>query len=254
MPIKKVVISAAGQGTRMLELTKDKSKHLITVENKPFLAYLLDNILKAGYKEIIMVVGFREDMIREFLKTYTFDGKAPNIKLVNQFELLGPKEKEYGTACPLKCVKDLVKNENFISLVGDNFYTVEDLKLMNIDDEYTYVAGLEHDHPEKFGVLIKDGEFLKEIIEKPKEFVGNLINTSLYKFTPEVFEKLLLIQKSERGEYEITDVISLLAKERKVKIKRTKNYWMDFGRPEDIEKFSKFIKNGNDSSVSKSTR
>ena len=87
--IKKVVVSAAGQGTRMLELSENKSKHLIEVQKKPFLAYLLDNILKAGYEEIILVVGFREDMIREFLKSYDFRG----IKVVNQFEILGPKEK-----------------------------------------------------------------------------------------------------------------------------------------------------------------
>src|SRR3989339_2244295 len=249
--IKKVVVAAAGQGTRMLHLSKNKSKHLICVLRKPFLAYLLDNILKAGYKEIILVVGFREDMVREFLKNYIatlknykFDDLDFDIKVVNQFEILGPKEKEYGTACPIKCVKDLVKNENFISLCGDNFYTVEDLKSMNIGDNFSYVAGLKNSHPEKFGVLIEDGgDFLDKIIEKPKEFVGDLINTSLYKFTPEILEKVFQIEKSPRGEYEITDAISLLAKERKVKIKKINDFWMDFGKPEDVEKFSNFLKN-----------
>lgn len=243
--IKKVVISAAGQGTRMLDLSKDKSKHLIEVEKRPFLAYLLDNILRAGYTEIILVVGYREDMIREFLKNYEFDGSDFDIKIVNQFDILGPKEKEYGTACPIKCVKNLIKNENFISLCGDNFYTVEDLKLMNIDDDYNYVAGIPNGNPEKFGVLIEDGaDFLEGIIEKPKEFVGNLINTSLYKFTPEIFDKVFQIKKSSRGEYEITDAISLLAKEKKVKVKKMNDFWMDFGRPEDVEKLSKFLENG----------
>jgi len=242
--IKKVVIAAAGQGTRMLHLSDNKSKHLICVQQRPFLSYLLDNILQAGYREIILVVGYREDMIREFLKDYKFDGLDFDIKIVNQFDILGPKEKEYGTACPIKCVKDLIKNENFISLVGDNFYTVEDLKAMNIDDQFCYIAGLKQDHPEKFGVLIEDGDdFLEKIIEKPKEFVGDLINTSLYKFTPEIFEKVFQIEKSPRGEYEITDAISLLAKERKVKIKKINDFWMDFGRPEDVEKLSKFLEN-----------
>ncbi len=254
--IKKVVISAAGQGTRMLELSKDKSKHLITVNNRPFLAYLLDNILLAGYKEIMMVVGFREDMILEFLATYPLPSDV-TVKLINQFKVLGPREKEYGTACPLKCVKSWVGNEQFISLVGDNFYSVNDLASMNIDDQYNYVGGLKAEHPERFGVLIEgegpsfakasEGDnFLKEIIEKPTKFVGDLINTSLYKFTPEVFEKLPLIKKSPRGEYEITDVLSLLAKEGKVKIKKLKDNWMDFGKQEDIEKFAKeFLKNAN---------
>ena len=243
--IKKVVVSAAGQGTRMLQLSENKSKHLIEVQKKPFLAYLLNNILEAGYEEIILVVGFREDLIRQFLKDHKFKG----VKVVNQFEVLGPKEKEYGTACPIKCVKDLIGAENFISLCGDNFYTAEDLKLMNINDNYNYVAGVANDHPEKFGVLIEDGDdFLDRIVEKPKEFVGNLINTSLYKFTPEIFEKVFRIEKSPRGEYEITDAISLLAKEKKVKVKKMNDFWMDFGRPEDVEKLSKFLKDGSNKS------
>ena len=238
--IKKVVISAAGQGTRMQELSKEKSKHVIEVNHRPFLSYVLDNIIEAGYTEIMLVVGFREDLIREFVDSY--DAKGANIHLVNQFEILGPKEKEYGTACPLKCVKDFAGEENFISLVGDNFYSVEDLKAMNIDDDFCYIGALEHQNPEKFGVLLTEGEFLTKIIEKPKEFVGNLINASLYKFTPDVFEKLPLIEKSPRGEYEITDVISLLAQDKKVKVKIIKDNWMDFGNPEDIEKFGNLIK------------
>ena len=58
----------------------------------------------------------------------------------------------------------------------------------------------------------------------------------------EVLRKILEIKKSPRGEYEITDAVSLLAKDRKVKIKIIKDFWMDFGNPEDVEKFSKFLK------------
>lgn len=239
--IKKVVVSAAGQGTRMLELSENKSKHLINVQDKPFLAYLLDNIFKAGYQEVILVVGFKKDLMEKFVEQYRFKGEKQHITIISQFEKLGPKEKIYGTACPLMCVKDLAGNENFISLVGDNFYTVEDLEAMNEDDNVTYVAGRESQNPEKYGVLMTDNGFLKEIIEKPKEFVGNIINTSLYKFTPDIFEKVFEIEKSPRGEYEITDAISLLARDQKVKVKRIQGFWMDFGRPEDIEKFSQFL-------------
>ena len=55
----KIVIAAAGKGTRMRHLTKNKPKPLIEIHKKPFLAYLLDNILKAGYEEIILVVGYK---------------------------------------------------------------------------------------------------------------------------------------------------------------------------------------------------
>lgn len=244
--INKVVIAAAGQGTRMLRLTNNKPKHLINVQKKPFLSYLLDSLFEAGYKEIIMVVGYKEELMRDFLDKYKkcIDNKSCKIETVSQYEILGPKEKEYGTACPVKCVKNFVGNESFIFLYGDNLYSVKDLKKMRVDDEYSYVAGIEDAHPEKYGVLITDNGFLKEIIEKPKEHVGNLINTGLYKFTNDIFDKIEKIKKSPRGEYEITDAISLLAKDRKVKVKKIEDYWKDFGNPGDVIKISKLIKNG----------
>ncbi|PIR89998.1 mannose-1-phosphate guanyltransferase, partial [bacterium (Candidatus Gribaldobacteria) CG10_big_fil_rev_8_21_14_0_10_37_21] len=60
--ISKVVIAAAGQGTRMKHLSQNKSKHLICVKEKPFLCYLMDNLIKAGYQDIILVVGFCADL------------------------------------------------------------------------------------------------------------------------------------------------------------------------------------------------
>ena len=78
-------------------------------------------------------------------------------------------------------------------------------------------------------------------MEKPKEFVGNLINTAMYKFTPEIFAALRQIELSLRGEYELTDAISILATQKKVKVKMIQDYWLDFGKPEDIERVAKFL-------------
>ena len=240
--IKKIVIAAAGKGTRMLHLTKNKPKHLIKVGKRPFLSYLFDNILRAGYTELILVVGYKAEQFEEFLKNYKPPkGKQYKIQVINQFKALG-KEK-CGTACPLMCVKDAVGKDNFVMIAGGDFYLEKDLKAFNIDDNYNYIAGFYHERPEKFGVLVLDNKsFLKKIIEKPKQHVGNLVNISLYKFTPEIFDKVSRIKKSPRGEYEITDAISLLAKNKKVKVKMIRGFWLDFGNPADIIQISKFLK------------
>ena len=236
--IKKVIIAAAGRGTRMRHLTKNKPKHLIKVCNKPFLSYLFDNLLRAGYKELILVAGYKREKMEEFLKKYKY-----KVCLVDQFKILG--EKEYGTSCPLKCVKDIIGKENFLMINGDHIFSVKDLASFNIDDEYNYISCVEVQDPEKYGVLKVKNGFLEKIIEKPKKYIGNLVNNGIYRFTPEVFDRLSDIQPSGREEYEITDVINLLAKERKVKVKKIKDNWIHLTNPTDIITASNFVKNEN---------
>jgi len=247
MAIKKVVIAAAGQGTRMLHLTKEKSKHLIKVKKRPFLAYLLDNLFLAGYRDLILVVGFKEELVKEFLEKYKPPLKSlrPSqykIRQVSQYEILGPKSKIYGTACPLMCARDIIKKSSFIYLCGDNLYSVRDLKAMNVGGKYNYVAGIYRKNPEKYGVLVEESGFLKKIIEKPKEFLGNFVNAGLYKFTPDIFKKIPKIRKSPRGEFEVTDAINLLAREKKVKVQKIQDFCLDFGNPADIILVSCFLK------------
>ncbi len=244
--IKKVVVAAAGRGTRMLHLTDDKPKHLIEVDGKPFLFYVFENLFKAGYREIILVAGYKKELVEDFVKSYMVSQSGEfKIKFVNQYEKLNP-DKIYGTACPLMIdeVRDFIDKEQFLFVCGDNLYSVGDLRAMNVDDNYSYVAGLAHENPERYGVLVNGGEFLKGIVEKPKTYISDLINAGMYKFTSEVFGKVDLIEKSSRGEYEITDAISLLAKENKVKVIKIKDYWKDFGCPEDVEKLTSFLSEG----------
>ena len=235
--IKKVVVAAAGRGTRMLHLSANKPKHLIKVNGKPFLYYLMNNLKKAGLTEIYMIIGYKKRMIEKFLTEYKDEF---NITVINQFDELGDK---YGTACPIECVKDLIK-ENFISVNGDNLYSVHDLKRMMIDDDFNYIAGIKVQDPQKYGVLIRDGDdYLDSINEKPENYVGNLINTGLFKLTPNVFSKLPDLKKSSRDEYEFTDIITMLAQEKKVKIKEIADYWLDLRKPSDVKKIEYFLNN-----------
>lgn len=234
--ITKAIIAAAGRGTRMGKLGLSQPKHLIPVNGKPFLYYLLKNLKEAGITDAIMIIGYKKELMEEYLKSWAND---LNLTIVNQAVVGGEK---YGTAIPLMCAHDFLDSEDFLSVNGDNLYSVTDLKRMLDGNGYNYIGGLFHENPERYGVLSVDNEgFLKTIVEKPQEPVGNLINTGLYKFTPKVWDKLSQIKLSPRGEYEITDVINLLAQDHLVKVQPIEDYWLDFGRPEDIEKVSKFL-------------
>ncbi|HCJ52563.1 MAG: hypothetical protein A2898_01465 [Candidatus Kerfeldbacteria bacterium RIFCSPLOWO2_01_FULL_48_11] len=234
--IDDILISAGGKGTRMKHLSKDMPKHLLDVEGRPFLHYVLNNVMQAGFENIYLVVGYRKEHMEKFAALHQYP-----ITLIDQF---GEMPGKYGTACPVMCARKYLQGKQFVSIAGDNYYSVKDLTAMrDRDDAYTYVGGLVSEHPEDWGVLVvREGDVLERIVEKPKEFVGNLTNVSLYKFTPTVFDVIDSVGISSRGEYEITDAISTLAKRGNVRVKKLEDSWIDFGRPEDIQRMEEFLR------------
>ena len=225
----KAVIIAGGKGTRMLPLTEKVPKVLVEVNGKPFLYYVLKNLQQAGCSEWGIVVGYKQEMIAEFLEEYGF-----TAVLIDQKE-------QQGTGHALLQAKAFAGKESFLALGGDNLWSTEDFRTIQKADEFTYVCGVETAHPERYGVLVTKGDTLLEIREKPKEKLGNLINTGLYKFTPEIFAKLEKITVSPRGELELTDAVTMLAGEKKVKVVKAK-WWLDLGTLEDIPMVERFLK------------
>lgn len=233
--ITTAVISAAGRGTRMRDLAASIPKHLIPVNGRPFIDHVLERLAVAGVQRMVLVIGHLRAAWDDYLSRQPYD-----LTVVDQFEVLGEK---YGTACPIEAAQSAVGADSFLSVNGDNLYSPNDIRALLAGDNFTYVAGLKHDHPERYGVLVArpDGQ-LERIVEKPAEFVGDIINTSLYKFTPEVFPIVKQLEKSPRGEYEITDAVSALATQGKVRIHILQEYWRDFGRPEDIPAMEAFLR------------
>jgi len=235
--IKTAVISAAGKGTRMKELAKDKPKHMIEVNGKPFLWHLLENLRQAGFDDLIVVVGHLCQHIEKFAEKYS----CP-LTIVNQFAIMG--DDKYGTAVPVLAAQKAVDGKSFLAVYGDNLYSARDLKAMNHDDGNCYVGALPHDNWQKYGVLIPGpNNRLKEIIEKPDHDVGSkLINTGLFIFTPEIFEACQRVKPTPpKNELYLTDAVTELARQGKVFIQPIQDYWKDFGSPEDVETVSRFL-------------
>lgn len=234
--INKIVIAAAGKGTRMKQLANGKPKHLIEVAGKPFLQYLLENVVEAGFEHIILVVGHEKEQMEQFINKTTFP-----ITLVNQEEFLGAEE--YGTACPIKVVEAFIEDAQFVSINGDDLYGVEDLRRFRVEDEWNYIGAIHSDHPEDYGVVnFTDEDTLISIEEKPQNPSSDLINTGMFKFTREIFHEVKGLSVSSRGEYELTDAVSQLARQGKVKVKRLKEYWLPLGRPEHVLTLSEHLK------------
>ena len=131
-------------------------------------------------------------------------------------------------------------DDDFLLVAGDHLWSVNDInRVWNC--EQTAIGALQVEDWHKYGVLmVKDG-LLQGIKEKPKEFVGDLINTSLYRFTPDIYRYIEQLEPSERGEYEITDALTAIAKNQKVRVVSLEDYWLDLGTLEDIPKVSQHI-------------
>lgn len=229
--IKQAVVLVAGKGVRMLHLTENLPKALIEINNKPFITYLLRNLKDAGYEKIYFIVGYKKELLEEFFEKNDF-----GMEIITVFQ-----KEQLGTGHAVSVVEHMIEG-NFVLVVGDDLFSAKDLGSINFDDDYNYIYGLKHDDPKKFGVLVSDNGFLVEIEEKPEHPKTNLINSGLYKFTPEIFDALKEIEKSPRGEYELTSAIDILAKKRKVKVRVLEDYWIDLGRFEDIPRVEASIK------------
>ena len=239
--IPPIIIAAAGRGTRMKELAQATPKHLIEVKAKPFLYYLLFHIYKAGLKRVIIVTGHLSAEFDKFIKLY--NAEFPGLQVVNQYEAVG--QEKYGSLMPLLAVRNIIQSEPFLVVNGDHLYSVRDLDVFRqVNQDYNYIAATTVDDPTKFGTLVTDSDsLLVRIDEKVPEPVTNLINAGLYRFTSEIFSAADEVTISPRGEYEITDAITALAQQKKVKIVSLQDYWLDFGRPEDIAVAESIIDN-----------
>jgi len=224
------IVLAAGEGTRMRPLTYTKPKVMLPIANKPILEHLIVELRKAGIKDIILVVGYKDEVIRNHFK----DGSDwdVNITYVSQ-------KVQMGTADALKSAMHLIDDE-FIMLNGDNIVSYEDIKKIAKTDGFA-IGVKEVENPQDFGVVnIKDG-LVREIVEKPEEPASNLINAGVYKFKSEIVEYLEKTPMSKRGEYEITDTIQLAINDglefKAVQIEE----WIDIGYPWDLLKANEIL-------------
>jgi len=221
----KAVILCAGKATRTYPLTIERPKPLLKVANKTILEWNLDQ-LKDVVKEVILVVGFGKEMIKNLLgKKY---GKM-KIVYTEQKEALG-------TGHALLQTEALIDGD-FLVLMGDTFYLKEDI--LKCSKKYSLLA-IKNDNPQIFGVIEKNENSLLRIIEKPKVSKNNLVNCGLYHLNEEIFSMLKRTKVSKRGEIELTDAINHFAKKYEVRILETNKCFM-ITYPWDLLNLNEFL-------------
>lgn len=229
----KAVILAAGEGVRLQPITLTRPKHLIKVGGKPLLEHCLDAVKASGINETLIVVHYMADAIREHFG----HGEKHGLRIE-----YAEQEAVLGTGNAVGVAEPYVKDD-FLLVYGDLLFSTEVVKKVIAEHEKekpaATMAVVQVKKPEDYGVVeLESGGYVKRIVEKPsrKEAPTNLVNAGVYVLSTEIFEKVRQTSASARGEWEITDALSLLLKEKKpvLAVQIPSEEWIDIGRPWDL--------------------
>ncbi len=216
MKIKKVIIPAAGLGTRFLPATKSQPKEMLPIVDKPAIQHLVEEAVESGITEIIIVTGKGKRSIEDhFDFSYELAAhlrKKGQLKLLNEIEKIEKLAKfvyvrqpfPQGDGHAILCAKELVENEPFAVLFGDDIYDSKKPALAQLIEQYeqlqTPIIGLheiEKKDSTKYG-MVKSTEINKHLhkiislIEKPapSKAPSNLAIAGKYIVTPELMSAL----------------------------------------------------------------
>ncbi|WP_288569271.1 bifunctional sugar-1-phosphate nucleotidylyltransferase/acetyltransferase [uncultured Methanobrevibacter sp.] len=227
----KAIILSAGEGSRMRPLTLTKPKTMLPVAGKPIIQYNIESLRDNGITDILLIVRYKEEIVRN----YFGDGSdfGVNISYKTQKDFLG-------TANAISYGEDFI-DDSIIVLNGD--IILDDEIIHEIIKKYNYLSPdtlmllTEVEDSSAFGVVEIENGNIKNIVEKPKreEAPSNLVNAGIYIFNKDIFDKIRETEISERGEYEITDSVSLQIEDNKTVIgHKTSKDWIDVGRPWEL--------------------
>jgi NDP-sugar pyrophosphorylase family protein len=243
----KAIILAAGKGTRMRELTNELPKPMLCVQGKPILEHIVAGVVAAGIREIFIVTGFRADVIEE----YFGDGAKFGARIAFGRQLV-----QDGTGKAPELAKDFIGDSPFLLTYGDILVAPETYPQMirryGEGDFAGVITVTPGEDVTQGGLNFFDEQFcLQRLVEKPSlEQVEQLrregwlkpgapawYNAGIYIFRPTLFDFTARLQKSSRGEYELTDAISaIIASGKKLAGLEIKGRWVDVRDPETLAK------------------
>jgi len=238
LKVKKAIIPAAGLGTRFLPATKAQPKEMLPIVDKPTIQYIVEEAVKAGITDIIIISGRGKRAIEDhFDKSYELEDilnkkeKKELLKIVKNISEMANiyyvRQKEpKGLGHAILCAKSFIGNEPFAIMLGDDVVESEIPcigQLMTVFDKYQKtIIGVQEVAKEKvsdYGIVdcekIDDRIYkIKDMVEKPdiNKAPSNIAILGRYIMTPGIFNLLGKEIKGKNGEIQLTDAIEKLLK------------------------------------------
>ncbi|MBI4100804.1 UTP--glucose-1-phosphate uridylyltransferase [Candidatus Microgenomates bacterium] len=237
--IRKVIIPAAGFGTRFLPQTKAMPKEMLPIIDKPVIQYVVEEAVNSGIEDVIIVTGWHKRSIEDHFD-YPFElekrlaewGKEKELEEIRRLAEMANfvyirQKGGYGNATPVLCAKEVIGNEPFAVMWGDEFISAKPPRLAQMIEVYE-----KYGHPVISGVRIPDNDLhrygiadlenwqdeknifkIKRIVEKPSpsEAPSNLATHGAYILPPEIFPILENLGTGKGGEFWLVDAIDKLS-------------------------------------------
>lgn len=218
----KGVILAGGKATRLWPLTKITSKQLLPVYSKPMIFYPIETLVKAGIKEILIIIA--PDYAGHFLNLLQ-SGKEFGAKFSYEIQ-----EKPRGLADAFVIGENFIGKDNVTMILGDNIFNKNFSKEIKSFKKGAMIFAKKVPDPQRFGVIEFDKKMkVISIEEKPKKPKSNYAGVGLYVFDNRVCRYAKQLKPSKRGELEITDLIKIYLKKNELKASILNGLWEDAG-------------------------
>lgn len=230
------IVLAGGKATRLLPLTKITSKQLLPVYNKPMIFYPLETLIKAGIREILIIIA--PDYAGHFLNLLG-SGKDFGHDVKFTYEI---QDHPRGLADAFVIGENFIDNENVAMILGDNIF-IDDLAphIMSFKSGARIFAKKVSD-PERFGVVEFDRDMKAlSIAEKPAKPLSSYAVTGLYLYDHRVIQIAQHLEPSARGELEITDVNNHFLSLKELDVRLIEQPWFDAGTHDSLLEASNYI-------------
>ncbi len=255
MTVKKAIILAGGNGTRLYPVTLETPKPLLTVHKRPIVNYLIDMFKKHGVQEVAITVKKADfDDFSWWLRRWQDDFGGLQINLIVEHEPMGT------LGLWAHELHTWTGNEPFFLTNGDELKEI-DLTAMAVQHEklksLATIAVVEVPNPSEYGVIVfsaegarlpdgqgsafgGNGTYIERFLEKPKDPPSNFISSGLYLLDPKIREYLLsAIDNGQKFLMIEKDLFPKLAEQKKLAAFRSSGKWFDCG---NLERWEKAIK------------
>lgn len=229
----KGLILAAGKGTRLRPITYAVDKALLPIYDKPVVQHVIDTLIRSQVTDIGLVLN--SNNVESFKKV------LGHIYPDNKFEYF-VKDHDLGMPYSILQAKDWVLDDCLMVIPGDNYFSDNfSEQVYGFDGGATAFTRIVSD-PSRFGVAVYSNSKLIDIVEKPKEHVGDLAVTAPYIFDSNVFDFIQSLKPSARGELEITEVLKKYLSQNKLNLVQKDTFWKDIGTFDSLLEASVYLK------------